>query len=150
MTIPKKKTTIGRKDVVDLPDFKINGLDAKVDTGAYTSSLHCSRIKKEVIDGVEHLTFYLSGHSLHERKSRKFSTTDFVQKNIKSSNGHIEKRYVIKTHIALFGRTFKAEFSLADRSSMKNPVLLGRKLLAGRYIVDVSKKDLSKKQKTKP
>lgn len=150
MTTPKNKMTIGRKDVIDLPDFKIYDLDAKVDTGAYTSSLHCSRIRKEMIDGQEQLTFYLSGHSLHEKKSRKFSTTDFIQKNIKSSNGHIEQRYVIKTHVTLFDRTFKAEFSLADRSSMKNPVLLGRKLLANRYVVDVSKKDLSKKLKTKP
>ncbi|MFA0962535.1 ATP-dependent zinc protease [Roseivirga sp. BDSF3-8] len=139
--------TIGRKDTIDFPDFQIHDLDAKVDTGAYTSSLHCSRIKKEREGAKEVLTFYLSGHSLHEKKARKFSTTDFIQKNIKSSNGQIENRYVIRTHVTLFGRTFKAEFSLADRSSMKNPVLLGRKLLAGRYIVDVTKKDLSKKLK---
>ena len=62
---------------------------------------------------------------------------------IRNSFGVSEKRFVIKTHIIVFGRTIQTEFTLADRENLKNPVLLGRKLLRNRFIVDVSQKNLS-------
>jgi hypothetical protein len=57
-------------------------------------------------------------------------------------------RYVIKTKVTLFGKTFKTEFSLADRQQMRYPVLLGRKLLRNRFIVDVSLENVSFSQKS--
>jgi hypothetical protein len=55
----------------------------------------------------------------------------------------MQERYIIKSKIILFGKAYKAEFSLSDRSHMKNPILLGRKLLNGKFVVDVSEEDLS-------
>jgi hypothetical protein len=49
-----KKITIGRTDRADFPNLKIEGIDIKVDTGAYTSSIHCKDI--EEMDGVLYAT----------------------------------------------------------------------------------------------
>lgn len=149
MKSKKPLKVIGRTDIIDMPELGLHDVDAKVDTGAYTSSIHCSRIRlKKDTDGSEMITFTIPGSKLHEKGVHHFKVRQFEERNIRSSNGQIQKRYVIKTQIILFGRKIRAEFSLADRSSMKFPILLGRKLLQGRFIVDVSKKDLSYIEKT--
>ena len=135
----KEKVTIGRVDIVDLPDFGIENLHAKIDTGAYRSSLHCSNIHEE--DGMLRFT-PLTGENEHEISSDHWET-----KTVKSSNGEAQQRYVIQTRMILFGRVLKTTLSLTDRSEMKNPLLLGRKLLNGKFIVDVSQKNLSYEMK---
>lgn len=60
------------------------------------------------------------------------------KKNVKSSNGKVEERYFIKSVIEIFGKKYKAELSLTDRKDMKYPMLLGRKFLKDKFIVDVS------------
>ncbi len=148
MKSKKPLQIIGRSDIIDMPELGLHNVDAKTDTGAYTSSIHCSRIKKKKeSDGTEVITFTIPGSKLHEKGLHHFKVPEFEEKNIRSSNGQIQKRYVIKTQIIIFGRKIRAEFSLADRSSMKFPVLLGRKLLQNRFIVDVTQKDLSYSEK---
>lgn len=135
----KSKKVIGRSDKVDLPDLGIIEANAKIDTGAYTSSIHCKKIEEK--EGI--LSFQLPTEINGKALIKKFQTKDFHQKKIKSSNGESQKRYIIKTHIVLFGKSYLSEFSLSDRSRMKNPILLGRKLLNERFLVDVSQKNLS-------
>lgn len=141
-----KKITIGRKDKVDLPELGIENIPAKVDTGAYTSSIHCKNIC--IKDDVLSFEIHLKGGDNDLQK--RYETRKFYQKKIRSSNGKSEIRFVIKSEILLFGRSFVTEFSLSDRSKMKNPVLLGRKLLRHQFLVDVSKKNLSFEQKSNP
>ncbi len=69
-------------------------------------------------------------------QDQKFTT--YSQKNIKNSFGEIEKRFVIKTNVTIGGKHIKALISLTDRGTMRYPVLIGRKLLKNRFIVDVS------------
>lgn len=145
----KKSVTIGRVDKIDLPDLELFDIDAKIDTGAYTSAINCSKVKVKAVNGVKTLTFNIQGNRLHEKKARKFSTTEFKKKNIRSSNGTNEERYVIATHVELFGHIILTEFSLSDRSKMKFPILLGRKLLRHGFVVNVSKKNLSFQKKYK-
>jgi len=143
------KVTIGRTDKVDLPDLSLFNVRAKIDTGAYTSSIHCSKLKVQEKEGKKYLYYTIAGARLGKGESaKKFQTDKFKLKRIRSSNGQLQQRYVIKTVIMLFGKKIKAEFSLADRSRMKNPILLGRKLLNGRFVVDVSKEHLSFLSKT--
>ena len=59
-------------------------------------------------------------------------------KKVKSSNGKTEERIFVKTAIELAGKQYQAELSLTDRKDMKYPMLIGRKYLQGRFIVDVS------------
>ena len=146
----KEKLTIGRTDIVDLPDFGFMNVPAKIDTGAYTSALHCSDIKVANEEGKLKLSFYIQDVEGNILENSKFTTSEFQQKFIKSSIGEKELRYVVKARIVLFGRTFKADFSLTNRTEMKFPVLIGRKLLKRRFVVDVSETNLSYKSKTFP
>ncbi|MEQ9303192.1 MAG: RimK/LysX family protein [Marinoscillum sp.] len=135
----KTKRIIGRVELIDLPDLGIESSKAKIDTGAYTSSIHCKKIKlKEDV-----LSFFLPIEQGGKTIIKEFQTRDFSQKHIKSSNGESQKRYVIKTGVVFFNKRYLAEFSLSDRSRMKNPILIGRKLLKNRFLVDVSLKNVS-------
>jgi hypothetical protein len=138
---PKQKQIIGMTDLVDFPDLGMFEVQAKVDTGAYTSSLHCKKIRLVRVGLKTKLSFWLTDKT--GEPARKFYSDEFKQRMIRNSFGVSEKRYVIKTRIVLFGRTIKAEFTLADRERLKNPVLLGRKLLRNRFIVDVAQTNLS-------
>lgn len=131
----KVKGIIGRLEKVDFPEFGIDQVQAKIDTGAYTSALHCSYIKQ-----ANTILHFVIQHQAGETQLEKeFTTTDFKRRKIMSSNGKSQLRYVIKTTIHIGGKIFKAEFSLTDRSRLKNPVLIGRKILKGKFLVDVSK-----------
>lgn len=137
---------IGRKDKINLPEFNIYNLDAKIDTGAYGNALHSHKIEIKVANGTETLHFRLLDPTHPEYEAKDFKTSSFRIKTVKSSTGHEEERYVIKTDLLLFDQKITTEFSLTDREKMKYPVLLGRKLLKGRFLVDVSKRNLSFKK----
>jgi hypothetical protein len=143
----KSSYTIGRNDIIDLPELDLFNIKAKIDTGAFTSALHCSRIKVSDREGTPTVSFQISGATIGRKGSTKFETSDFTQRKIKSSTGHIENRVIIKTRLVLFGKKFRTEFSLTDRSGMKFPVLLGRKFLKKGFVVDVREENLSFKMK---
>ncbi len=134
---------LGRYDRVDLPELGLSNIHAKIDTGAYSCSLHCS--KSEVVNGK--LEFILLDEEHPEFTGMKFSSKKFEQREIKNSFGEAELRFVIKTKIRIFKRLINAEFSLSNRGNLKFPVLLGRKILRQRFLIDVTKKDLSFKSK---
>ncbi len=130
---------LGRSDRVDLPDLGLENIHAKVDTGAYTCSLHCSHA--HVVDG--QLEFILLDEEHPEFTGTPFRVSDFVQREVRNSFGEAELRYVIKSLIRIHGRLIRAEFSLSNRGNLRFPVLLGRKILRHRFIIDVTKKDIS-------
>jgi len=129
---------LGRSDRVDLPGLGLQNIHAKIDTGAYNCSLHCS--SAQLIDGK--LEFVLLDEEQPEFTGMKYVFKKFSQKEIKNSFGEAELRYVIKTTIKIFDRRIRAEFSLSDREKLRFPVLLGRKILRDRFLIDVTKKDL--------
>ncbi|MCB0501962.1 MAG: ATP-dependent zinc protease [Bacteroidetes bacterium] len=133
------KTIIGRSDIVDFPKLELFGIDIKIDTGAYTSSFHCHNI--EVQDGILVCQFLDPEHEKYHEKYFKFK--NFTEKMVKSSNGIKELRYMIKTEITIFNETYPIKLTLTERGSMKYPVLLGRKFLTDKFIVDTSKRNLS-------
>ncbi len=134
----KNKVTIGRLEHIALPGLGIPRVEAKIDTGAYTSAIHFQRIKIRKVDNVRRLVvlFQMGGH----RKTKVFRT--FKRVTVRSSNGESSRRYLIKTRVRLNGHLVNAQFTLFDRSDMKYQVLLGRKFLRGRFVVDVSGKNL--------
>lgn len=149
MTMAKGLKVIGRQDKIDLPEFELQNVDAKIDTGAYTSAINCSRVKVAVVEGVETLIFQIPGSRIKEKKARKFRTTNFKKRKIRSSNGVSEERFIVNTSVIVFGKKRNVEFSLADRSKMKFPILLGRKFLTKRFLVDVGEKNMSYNLKLK-
>jgi hypothetical protein len=141
------KCIIGRRDMIDFPELGLEDIEAKIDTGAYTSAIHCSQIKVVTRKGIKKISFHILGTHQSGVGHRVFTTANFKEKKIRSSFGQVEKRFVIKTKIEMFGKVFRAEFSLSDRTEMRFPVLLGRKLLRNRFMVDVSLYNLSYNQK---
>lgn len=140
-----KKIIIGRVERIDLPTLSIFNLDSKIDTGAYTSSLHCHHISVEVRDSKTWVYFNVLDPSHPEYEDRKYDSPVHDIKKVKSSNGLTEERIIIKQQAIFFGKKRMIELSLTNRSEMKFPILLGRKFLSSKYIVDVSKKYLYEK-----
>jgi hypothetical protein len=139
-------TILGRSDRVDLPELGLSDIHAKVDTGAFTSSLHCS--SAQVVNGK--LEFVLLDEEHPEFTGMKFSVKKFKKRDVKNSFGEAERRFVIRTTVRIFGRDIRTEFSLSDRGNLKFPVLLGRKILRKRFLIDVKKVNLSYKAKYQP
>ncbi|UZR98684.1 ATP-dependent zinc protease family protein [Chondrinema litorale] len=138
-----KKLVIGSLDKVDFPDLNLFDIPCKIDTGAETSAIHCHKVKLIERQGKEIITFYLLDPDHPQYNGIEFSSENFREKRIKSSFGHTEYRYVIKSRIRLFGKIIKVDLTLSDREQMKYPVLLGKKLLKNKFLVDVSQKNLS-------
>ncbi|PWJ57556.1 hypothetical protein CLV98_10626 [Dyadobacter jejuensis] len=136
---------IGATDYVDLPELGWYYASARIDSGATSSSIHCSSVK--LIQEGETPVLKVKLDSKRGAPEHCFTTSNFKETVVKNSSGLAEKRYVIKTVIELFGRKIRTEFSLANRKKMRYPILLGRKLLKGRFIIDVAQKDLSVKKK---
>jgi hypothetical protein len=134
---------IGRYDRVDLPQLGLNNIHAKIDTGAFTSSLHCH--KAEIVDG--NLEFILLDEEHPEFTGMRFIFREFEERDIKNSFGEVERRFIIVTSIRVFEEEIITEFSLSNRGSLKFPILLGRKILRDRFLIDVKKKNLSFREK---
>lgn len=141
--------TIGRIDKADFPELFLSNINIKIDTGAYTSTIHCDDIKEVIIDGEKYIEFKLLDPTHPQYSDNKFKTKRFKKRMIKNSFGKAEQRFVVETTIVIFEEEYPIELSLSERSNMKYPILIGRKLLNRRFCVDTSKQNLSFKLKRK-
>lgn len=132
----KYQVVISRNETIDFVGMA-SGVPAKVDTGAFRSAIHASDIKITKKDGHRVLACKLLGH-LAAPDSHTFETTQFSKVKITNSFGHEEHRYEVELRVKVGPKIFNTSFTLADRSRNLFPVLVGRKLLKNRFIVDVS------------
>lgn len=139
---------IGRADMIDLPKLKLVDVPARIDTGAYGNALHCHEIRVVRRGGKDVLHFQVLDPSHPEFREEHYYAREFRIKSVKNSAGQVEDRYAIKTSLRIFGKRYRVEFSLTNRMEMKFPVLIGRKFLKRKFIVDVTLKNLSHKEKT--
>jgi hypothetical protein len=114
-------------------------IEIKIDTGAYTSSMHCYKVIEE--DNLLKCLFYDKEHPNYNRKKIIFK--NFTTTKVKSSNGIVQDRYKVKTSIILFKKKYAINLTLTDRDDMKYPILIGRNFLSKKFIVDVTQKNLS-------
>jgi len=126
---------IGWAESVDLPDWGVEDLLAKIDTGATTSALHVENIEelprdRVVFDVVVHRT----------KRDRRMRVTARITRHgtVTSSNGHRTKRIFVKTTLVLGPISREIEVSLADRSTMTHRMLIGRSALVGPIRIDVN------------
>lgn len=138
------KRNIGRIDKADFPLLHLIDIEVKIDTGAYTSSIHCKNVK--IVDNYLKCTFLDEAHPNYHEKEIIFDKYDV--RDVKSSNGQMETRYRILTEIILFEQTYPIFLTLSDRLEMRYPVLLGRKFLSKKFNVDINKTNISFKLKT--
>jgi hypothetical protein len=139
---------IGRKDKADFPQLEIKNLPVKIDSGAYSCSIHCETIEETTHNDVKTLKviFLDKEHKLYTGDKIVFK--EYKQKFVTSSSGEKQFRYFVTLEIVLFGEKFVTDFSLTKRNGLRNPVLIGRKLLNKNFIIDTSKTNISFKQKT--
>ncbi len=134
--VKKDLTIIGRAERIDLRDFAIQDVPAKVDTGADSSTIWATAIEEDA-RGL-HFALFGPGSKYHTGKVVTLQRPDYTQTQVENSFGHSETRYKVKLSITLRERNIKATFTLSDRANKTYPILLGRKLLQGKFLVDVS------------
>jgi hypothetical protein len=134
-----EKAIIGWSEYVDLPDWDIDRLKAKIDTGARTSALHVEsleempngKVRFEVIHGTR-------------RSPRRTTVISTVVKwaRVRSSNGHFQHRCFVRTRVRIGQVCKDVEVSLVSREKMLFRMLIGRKALESDFLVNVSKRTL--------
>ena len=130
-------TVIGLREWVALPELGVARLRAKIDTGASTSSLHATDIQAFERDGHSWVRFTAHLGTLSQLRQCHCEAPLLTLKTIKSSNGHSQSRYVIRTQLTLGEREWPVEFTLTCRKTMRYRVLLGSKaLVAGQLLVN--------------
>ncbi|MBX7515463.1 RimK/LysX family protein [Qipengyuania sp. GH38] len=134
MSENKVLPVVGWRELVHLPELGLRGIPAKIDTGARTSSLHGVVLDEFERDGEKYVRFAVDFERPHVRQICEAVHVDI--RGITSSNGETQYRYVIKTPLKIGDIKFRAEISLADRSDMKFPMLIGRSSLRRRFVVD--------------
>lgn len=141
----REKKIIGWREWVVLPELGIDRIKAKIDTGARSSTLHAVDVKISKADGVEVATF-----KVHPRQ-RDFHTTIACRaevleyREVRSSNGKLEKRPVIVTPLELLGEQWPIELTLTNRDEMGFRMLLGRQSFRRRFLVDAGRSFYGKK-----
>ncbi len=134
------KKIIGRLEYISFPDFEIDNIEAKVDTGAYSGAIHVSSVEEVKKDGQQVLRFKLidPSHPLYQEKD--FFSSEFSQKKVVSSNGESEVRYIIPARFLIGGQEYISQFSLSKREGMRRPVLLGRKNIKKHFLINAARK----------
>ncbi|MBN7795505.1 ATP-dependent zinc protease family protein [Parahaliea mediterranea] len=130
------KAVLGWREWLALPDFGIDRIKAKIDTGARTSALHAFYVEPFARDGEDWVRF-----GIHPWQQN----TDYVvhceakvldRRQVTDSGGHREVRYVIASRVRVGEHTIDAELTLTDRETMRFRMLLGRTAMRGHFLVD--------------
>jgi hypothetical protein len=133
-----EKFTVGSIETCSLPELGISELNVRIDTGAKTSSLHVDALERFRKNGKPWVSFDIhpSVHNVAQVIRCESLVRDI--RRIKSSNGEVEERYIIRTQLTLGDQTWPIDISLTDRSEMSYLMLLGREGMGSRLLVDPS------------
>lgn len=131
----QSKVVIGATVLVDFGHTSIQEhVAARVDSGARTSSLWASDIS---IDNGQ-VSFILLGEGHPDYTGEKITLPLVDIRTVVSSNGISQDRYVVELPIKIAGVSLSSEFTLSDRSKQRYPILVGRNILAGNFLIDCS------------
>jgi hypothetical protein len=128
------KPVIGWREWVGLPDLGAAWVKAKVDTGAKSSSLHAWDIHVDEASGNVGFNLY----PLQDDESVVIAATAPLvdHREVRSSNGEVESRPIIRTTALVLGRQLEIELSLTSRDEMGFRMLLGRSAVRRRFVID--------------
>jgi hypothetical protein len=135
---------IGWKEWVRLPELNLQFIEAKVDTGAKTSSLDVqgiSILRRRNGDWLRFRVFEDQDLS-HAGRDAEAKLLEF--REVRTSDGVVYRRPVIETSLVLGTEFWKSEITLSDRHSMRYRMLLGRAAIANRFLVDSSRSHLAR------
>lgn len=128
---------IGAVSTIDLPELGFISIPARIDTGARTSAIWASEVNEN--DGI--LNFKLFDKQSEFYLNKIIKVNNYDRRLVTNSTGHKEERYTVKLLIELEGRIIRGTFTLANRSAQTYPVLIGRNILRGKFIVNVKHRE---------
>lgn len=132
----------GWEEWVALPELGLPALKAKIDTGARTSALHAHNIEVFGPANKPKVRFNVFPVAGKDTVDITCSATIVDRREVTSSNGEAERRYVIETMLDVGGQNWPIEITLTDRSSMSARMLLGRQALQDHITITANEKRL--------
>lgn len=129
-------TVAGWREWVSLPDADVRWIKAKLDTGARSSSLHAFDIEEFERQGERWVRFSVHPWQRSAVDSHVCELPVYDQREVRSSSGHSEIRYVVIMRVGLLGTTVSAEMTLTRRDEMGFRMLIGRQALRHAFLVD--------------
>ena len=136
MSADTDKLCIGWREWVALPDLNLPAIKAKVDTGARTSALHAFLIEPYTRDGKNMLRFMIHPIQQDQQLAVECHCPVFDYRQVTDSGGHREMRYGIQSQVAIGGGQWPIELTLTNRDTMRFRMLLGRRAMEDRFVVD--------------
>lgn len=137
------KVIIGRSEELSFVDLEAPLVPSKADTGAYRSAVHARNIVLDEETGELSYEIF-GGHPIAGVFATTLKTKQFSTATVENSFGQRQERYEVRLKVKLGPKVFFAKFTLADRSKKIYPILLGRKLLNNRFLVDSAKSSLNR------
>lgn len=128
---------IGEAELIELP-----ALDAlwrgRIDSGATTTSLHAIEIENFERDGKPWVRFKARNEALDTEIDLERQVVRVAE--IRRRGGEeTQSRPVVMMEISIGGVSQMAEINLTDRTNFDFPVLIGRNVLSGKMLIDVSR-----------
>jgi hypothetical protein len=123
--------TLGAREWVSIPAWGVTRVAARVDTGARTSALHVERLTET---GSGSVRFELG--ALAPGRSDPVEASIARRGRVRSTSGKLETRIFVSARVELGGVERQIELGLVNRSKLAHPMILGRRALAGHFLVD--------------
>lgn len=146
MKPPRKSATPGRKkrrigvlERVSIPEWGLHAIEARVDTGAFTSSIDVRAV--HVVPGaVDDRGRQLATISFDDGRGRRSLSVPVLGfRKVRNPSGGVTSRPFVEAVIVLAGRRFRTPINLHRREGMTYRMLIGRRALTGRFVVDVDR-----------
>lgn len=132
----RDRPALGWREWVALPDWGVDHLKAKVDTGARTSSLHAFDLEWFDHHGEPWVRFEVHPWQRSTSDAVTVAAAVVATRDIKSSSGTVDHRPVVRTTLSIAGATHPAEITLTRRDEMGFRMLVGREAIRNRFVVD--------------
>ena len=142
-----KRPVIGWREWVQIPELGVFEIKAKVDTGAATSSLHAFRLERFEKDGLSFVRFEIHPRQRSKRPSIECEAPIVRDTAVRNPGGRTELRPVIASTLVIAGQPVEALINLTGRDEMGYRMLLGRRTLRNRFVVDPGRSYLGPRPK---
>ena len=139
------RTIVGWREWVTLPEWGVDAIKAKIDTGARTSALHAYDIEIGERDGVTMARFTIHPWQDSSRDQVMVQAPLLERRRVRSSSGAAKVRPVVVTTVELAGLKVPIEVTLTRRDEMGFRMLIGRQALRRRFVVDPARSYLGGK-----
>jgi hypothetical protein len=130
------RLVVGWREWVALPQAGVEWVKAKIDTGARSSAIHAFDLEAYDVDGQEWVRFSIHPWQRSDEDHVELSLPVLDMREVRSSNGQVEKRYAVSLDVTLAGRTITTVMTLSNRDEMGFRMLIGREALRGGFLVD--------------